>query len=302
MSKNGIDGRIERRELPVINCSSNEQGDIAPFKSVEELVSHDSMRVYYDVTNSGDSNYSLPELDTTLARAELLRPLFDQLFKNYGPDATVLDIACSPGYFMFKMAQAGFVNIHGVDARPEHRAQFNFLKDKYGYDGITFELSDVYEFLDREIAEGKKYDICLFFGFLYHTSTPVELLQKIRKICKKCLVIDTTLSHREDTSLSIFEEPTEWSRASTSKISFLPSLRSVPKLLEAAGFSREERIYPDERFKSLNPGGDNIDYFFDHDNISKLSSFYWRIISAYGHKLGLKKKRGCRRAFFCAYP
>lgn len=296
MSKN-----IELRMLPIIKGTLTDYEAYEPFDSFENLLRHESMQVYFD-TKFNDADYCLSELDTTLARAELLRPLFDQLFKDYGPEASVLDLACSPGYFMFKMAQAGFENIHGVDARPEHKAHFEFLKSKYNYSQLSFELSDVYEFLEKEITLGKQYDICLLFGFLYHTSTPIELLRNIKKICKKCLIVDTTLSLKDDVSLLIYEEPVEWSRASTEKISFIPSLRSIPKLFEAAGFTHQERVYPDKRYEVLNPGGDNIDYYFDQNNLIK-SSKCWKTLNACGAKFGLwRKKVKSRRAFFCVYP
>ena len=157
--------------------------------------------------------------------------------------------------------------------------------------------------IEKQESLQKKYDICLLFGFLYHTSTPVELLQRIRKICRKCLVVDTTLSHKNDASLLIFEEPTEWSRASTQKISLMPSLNSVPKLLEAAGFSRQERFFPAGELKTHNPGGSNIDYFFDYNLLTKLSSFLFRLLNVFGPKFGIiTKNKKSRRAIFCAYP
>ncbi|MBF0473371.1 MAG: hypothetical protein HQK93_06510 [Nitrospirae bacterium] len=140
----------------------------------------------------------------------------------------------------------------------------------------------MYSFLEKEAVLGNKYDICLLFGFLYHTSTPVELLRMIKRICKYCLIIDTTLNERDDRSIHIYEENTKWSRASSNKISFTPSFHAVPLMAEAAGFMKTEYIKPIKELEALNPGGDNLDYYFLRDRnvkdfiqvrISKLSKF-----------------------------
>lgn len=292
----------ERRLLPKIHGSLRGAEVPSPFESLEKLVSHNSMSVYYDIRFGPDGEFFIEELATTTARAELLRSTFDQLLAEHGARASVLDLACSPGYFMFKMAAAGFRNIKGVDVRPEHQAQFRFLQGEYGFAGLEFELSDMYDFLDREISSGRTYDICLLFGFLYHTSMPVELLKKIRMICGKCLILDTTLNDDNRATLNIYEENVAWSRASSEKVSFMPSLQAVPKLVEAAGFSRCDRIIPDPGLIGQNPGGDNIDYYFDLRTTPPpaLRERILRRLTGAGN--GRAVTHGQRRAFFCVYP
>lgn len=249
--------------LPPIRGHLAALGRLFPGTDVRQLINHDSMRVYYDISWDGDGNVSFSDLPTTAARAALILPVIERLVAQHGQDISILDLACSPGYFMFKLAQRGLKNITGVDARQDHHDQFRMLNSYYQYAGIKHVHSDIYQFLDAEALAGRQYDVCLLFGFLYHTATPVELLNKIRLICRSCLVIDTTVSRRNDVSLLVYEEATDWSRASTTRISLMPSMRAVPKLLEAASYGHVERILPAPEYAALNPGGDKVDYYFD---------------------------------------
>ncbi len=273
-------------------------------KDIVELINHDSMKVYYDVSLSYDKFY-ISELPTTTARAEIILPAIKNLVDKYGEDLDFLDLACSPGYFMFKVAKGLHVkNLVGVDARNVHLNQFKFLNSFYQYQNIQFIHSDIYSFLEKEILIKKQYDICFLFGFLYHTSTPVELLRSIKKVCKRCLIIDTTLSLRKSSTLLIYKERINWARASTSNISFMPSLKAIPLLLEAAGFRKIERIIPSRTLEANNPGGNNIDYYFDQGGFYKqFVPLVKQLIFRIQHKLHIQSNNEGQspRAIFIAY-
>ena len=286
--------------LPEIHINID---DANPYsrEEMQRLIEHDSLKVYYQISSTNCVDYKIAELSTTTARSNIILPIIEDVAQRQTGELSVIDLACSPGYFMFKLAQLGFNNITGVDAREDHYKQFKFLNEQYRYKNINFIHSDVYEFLDAEIEKGNKYDICLLFGFLYHTSTPVELLRKIKRICSQVLIVDTTLSHKDDMSLDIYEERIAWSRASTSVISFNPSLLAVPKILEAAGFRNIERIMPPVGQMAGNPGGPNIDYFFDNKKFSNSRSLIQRIKNKLFPSQNIARKRPDRRALFKAY-
>lgn len=234
--------------LPEIKGDFSELSSLFSRDELSRLINHDSMKVYYNISLNNNS-FTLTELPTTTARAELILPTIKELLGKNAKDVSLLDIACSPGYFMFKTADLRVKAVTGLDARKDHADQFKILNHFYGYKNISFVHSDLYLFLEQEIAKGNKYDICLLFGFLYHTVTPVELLRMIKAVCKNCLIIDTTLNPRNDKSILIYEEDTKWSRASTSKISFNPSFYAVPLMLEASGFSKIKVIKPLKHLK-----------------------------------------------------
>lgn len=294
--------KTRAKALPDIRADVQALRGLFPSSDPSRLLDHDSMRVYYDVRRSAEGVFSLTELPTTAARADLILPAIQDLLARVG-GGSVVDLACSPGYFMFKLAELGVKDVVGVDAREDHRDQFRLLNSFYRHEGLRFVHSDMYDFLDGEARAGRKYDVCLLFGFLYHTATPVELLRKVREVCRGALLVDTTLSLRDDVSLLVYEERTEWSRASTSRISMMPSLRAVPKLLEAAGFRGIERVLPAPELAGANPGGDKIDYYFDQGPANGAAARLapgWLL--AAGKKLRLGPRgRGSRRALFKAF-
>jgi 2-polyprenyl-3-methyl-5-hydroxy-6-metoxy-1,4-benzoquinol methylase len=311
MKNANITNAVKFKLLPEIKGNISDISTILSKNDIARLLNHDSMKVYYNIHLENDT-FRLSELPTTTARAELILPAIKKIINNQSGDVSVLDIACSPGYFMFKIADLGVKTLTGVDARQDHADQFNLLNHFYGYENINFVHSDMYTFLEDEIAKGNKYDICLLFGFLYHTSTPVELLRLIRKICNNCLIIDTTLNFRDDKSIHIYEENTEWSRASTSKVSFTPSFHAVPLMTETAGFIKTQFIKPSEELKLFNPGGDNINYYFHTDlnplrliqgAVNKLSYFprLKRLQKITAKLTNNSIKIGSRRAFYIAY-
>ena len=255
---------IETKPLPAIKGSYADFSGLYGKDEFLELLNHDSMGIYYDVEVSDDGDaFSISELPTTLSRSAMMRPVIKQAIDDYGPDATVIDLACSPGYFMFQASDLGAKSVVGVDVRSEHQKQFDLLNRFYNKPNVSFIKDDLYMFLQDEIARGQEYDVCLLFGFLYHTSTPVELLENISRICKGRLIVETTISQKNDNSINIYEETTAWSRASSATISMMPSLRSVPSLLRASGYSDVRRIVPSLDLRDHYPAGRHLDYFFD---------------------------------------
>ena len=276
--------------LPRISTDLDAVGRAFGAADARRLLEHDSMRVYYDVHVHGDGRVELAELPTTAARAALIMPRMRALADWFGEGVSFLDLACSPGYFMFRLAGAGIGHVTGVDAREDHHRQFQLLNHHYGYTGLRHVCDDIYHFLDGEIAAGRRYDVCLLFGFLYHTCTPVELLRRIHQVCGGCLVVDTTVNRRRDESLQLYDEPVAWSRASTSGLSMMPSLRAVSKLLAAGGFHDIERIVADPALEPLRPGGDRVDYYFDRRRAHGVTGPLDALLRKAGRRLGLRRQ------------
>ena len=98
-----IDNETTFPKLPAISGKWGEIHNVTPFKNGLDLLNHDSMKVYYEVQHGYDNDFALEEQPTTTARMKLLMPVFEKLYRDCGPDAEILDLACSPGYFMFKL-------------------------------------------------------------------------------------------------------------------------------------------------------------------------------------------------------
>jgi tRNA (mo5U34)-methyltransferase len=84
---------------------------------------------------------------------------------------TVLDIGCNAGFYSQEMKRRGAAHVVGIDADPAYLAQARFAADVNGVD-IEFRELDVYQ-----VAQlGRKFDLVLFMGVLYHLRHPLLAL------------------------------------------------------------------------------------------------------------------------------
>jgi ubiquinone/menaquinone biosynthesis C-methylase UbiE len=105
----------------------------------------------------------------------------------------VLDIACHDGRFSYACLKLGAKHITGVEGRQplvdsaeKNLEALGFPKDKY-----NFICGDIFDKL-TDFEEGD-FDTILCLGFFYHTIRQIELLQQIRRLNPKYLILDTTV-------------------------------------------------------------------------------------------------------------
>ncbi|WP_265499755.1 TIGR04290 family methyltransferase [Paracoccus beibuensis] len=88
---------------------------------------------------------------------------------------TVLDIGCNAGFYAIEMAQRG-AKVTAIDADPHYLAQARFAAEAKGVD-IDLRQMDVYE-----VAKlGRRFDLVIFMGVLYHLRHPLLALDLIYK-------------------------------------------------------------------------------------------------------------------------
>jgi predicted nicotinamide N-methyase len=105
-------------------------------------------------------------------------------------DARVLDIASHDGRWSLAALETGARSVVGVEARPElvDNAEANLAAYGISADRYRFVCGDVFDVLAKERID---VDVVLCLGFLYHTLRYNELLQRIRGINPRHVVIDT---------------------------------------------------------------------------------------------------------------
>ncbi len=84
---------------------------------------------------------------------------------------TVLDIGCNAGFYSLEMKRRGASHVVGIDSDPVYLAQARFAAEVNGAD-IEFRELDVYH-VERL---GRKFDLVLFMGVLYHLRHPLLAL------------------------------------------------------------------------------------------------------------------------------
>jgi tRNA (mo5U34)-methyltransferase len=88
---------------------------------------------------------------------------------------TVLDIGCNAGFYSLEMKRRGAALVVGIDSDPGYLAQARFAAEVNGID-VEFRQLDVYQ-----VARlGRRFDLVLFLGVLYHLRHPLLALDLLR--------------------------------------------------------------------------------------------------------------------------
>ena len=176
---------------------------------------------------------------------------------------TCLDLACHEGYFALKLALKGCRNVVGMDARREHLASADLIRQMYGLKNLSFVQGDVQQL---QSSPPCVFDVVLMFGILYHVPDLIGALRNARAVTGGVCLIETQIAPE----LPGYTEwgSSEWTRkihgclalvdeaddiaagnleAGVSSMSMVPSLNALLYLLGRVGF---------EKFTMLDPGPD----------------------------------------------
>lgn len=107
------------------------------------------------------------------------------------PGARVLDLFCANGAFAIRAAQAGATEVVGIDAEASRITVANLLAEiiePYVNASMRFHVADVH---DVE-KFGNQFDIVMCFGGLYHISDPVSMLERLRALTGRYLLLQTS--------------------------------------------------------------------------------------------------------------
>lgn len=98
---------------------------------------------------------------------------------------TVLDIGCNAGFYAHRLHERG-ADVLGVDHDERYLEQARFAAEVRGHD-IEYRLVDVYD-VDRL---GRTFDYVLFMGVLYHLRYPLYALDKVVRLPRRRLILQS---------------------------------------------------------------------------------------------------------------
>lgn len=104
----------------------------------------------------------------------------------------ILDLGCGEGVYAIEAALHG-AEVLAVDVRTERMELGAQVASRHGLDGVEFRQQDVLA-VSRE-SDGE-FDVVYALGLLYHLDWPqmIELLERIRALCGRLLLVDTVVS------------------------------------------------------------------------------------------------------------
>ena len=193
--------------------------------------------------------------------ATRLAMLQSALRKEFGEliaESSAIDIACHQGYFSTQLAQMGAREVLAVDARAEHVADANLIREAMRLGNLRVQQSDVHALTPEALG---RFDIVLMLGLIYHLENPVGALRVAHALTRRICLVETQIvpgltgmvdygSYRFvrplKGSFGIIDETeeTHGPEASTTGICLVPSLEALMWIMRKIGFRRVELLEP----------------------------------------------------------
>lgn len=162
---------------------------------------------------------------------------------------SVLDIGCNAGFYSIEMKRRGAARVLGIDSDNDYLNQARFASMVLGAD-IEFRQMSVYDVKDL----GRRFDIVLFMGVLYHLRHPLLALDLIYEHVSGGLLVFQSMLRGADGAEDMeddypFSERAVFDRPAFPKLHFieknysgdgtnwwLPNRACAEAMLRSAGF------------------------------------------------------------------
>jgi tRNA (mo5U34)-methyltransferase len=115
---------------------------------------------------------------------------------------SVLDIGCNAGYYALEMKRRGAAEVLGIDSDERYLDQARFAAAELGFDDVGFERLSVYDVA----ALGRRFDLVIFMGVLYHLRHPLLALDLIREHVAGDMLLFQTMQQGVDDVLMVPED------------------------------------------------------------------------------------------------
>jgi tRNA (mo5U34)-methyltransferase len=189
----------------------------------------------------------------------------------------VLDVACNCGGFSVEAARRNSEYVLGIDIVEHYIEQANFVKGVLDLEQVEFKLMDIESVNESTVG---LFDITFCFGILYHLENPILAMKRLSSVTKSIMLVDTDLMAtgsswdlvpafiirgKLGTMQRFFRKPlwfmnfpavsSPGSKDATSQlwtseqrcVEFTPNESAVVDLLKFLGFSKVEKLKPNQK-------------------------------------------------------
>lgn len=137
----------------------------------------------------------------------------------------VLDIACNAGFYSFELAKMG-AKVLGIDNSYEDIVRAKFAKNVLGLDDVDFDVMDVNNMVERI---GRKFDLALCLGLLYHVENPTSVINSVSKLSD--VVIFETVANLDSQERKLINDKT------ITTDGYVPTIPWLENAFREAGFT-----------------------------------------------------------------
>ena len=167
---------------------------------------------------------------------------------------TVLDIGCNAGFYSLEMKRRGAAHVLGIDSDERYLSQARLAARVRGMQGIEFTNMSVYDVG----ALGRRFDLVIFMGVLYHLRHPLLALDLIREHVAGDMLVFQSMQRGSRDVMTLeedypFEETGIFDQSAYPHMSFVereyahdwtnwwvPNRACTEAMLRAAGFRIEQ--------------------------------------------------------------
>ena len=139
-------------------------------------------------------NIKFPNGLETLPGVANPRPLWQESIQFLGDlnGKTVLDVGCNGGYLEVELETMG-AKVTAVDLQEKYIRQTNLVKREFNLTCEVFQ-ADAEEFHILPAMAGRKFDIVLFLGVIYHVNNPMRALTNCLNMAKEYVLVESAIS------------------------------------------------------------------------------------------------------------
>lgn len=164
-------------------------------------------------------------------RKEFLGKFLPPLTEKYGLK-TALDAGCGIGFFSDYLVAMGF-SVTAFDARPQ-----NIAEARSRYPSVNFVVHNIE---DLSVQNLGTYDLVLCLGLLYHLENPFLAIRNLYALTRKIVIVESIVASARSPIAWLVDE-CEGDDQGLHHVAFIPSEKSIIKMLYRAGFSRVYRV------------------------------------------------------------
>ncbi len=146
---------------------------------------------------------------TALKRLNSRHRLLIEPFVPQIRGARVLDLACHDGRWSYALAAAGADEVLGIEARQELIDKFDEFPDRDMKSRVTLRCADIFTALEDLAARGEIFNVVAVYGIFYHIMDHYRLLNLIRRLRPKIILIDSEFIMVDNGIIQILTEKTD---------------------------------------------------------------------------------------------
>ena len=100
---------------------------------------------------------------------------------------SALDAGCNQGYFSVKLAQRGYRNVVGIDARAANIQDADLIRRTYELDNLQFRHLDLLKINPKEFGQ---FDVVLLLGLIFQTENPIGMLRALKSLARRMVIVE----------------------------------------------------------------------------------------------------------------